>query len=106
MHVESQAASPLSHGHMLAVLGAGASALTFGSYGSIARAQTTVVKVGSGNAEANAQVFYAIDQGFFKKSGIAATNSDPTAIQPCIDLATKYKNIPRSFPTKEAYFSG
>ena len=28
------------------------------------------VRIGSGNVEPNAQVFYAIDQGFFKKNGI------------------------------------
>jgi NitT/TauT family transport system substrate-binding protein len=31
-----------------------------------------VVRVGSGNVEPNAQVFYALDQGFFKKNGIDA----------------------------------
>lgn len=36
----------------------------------------------------------------------AATNSDPSAIQSCIDMAAKYKSIPRAFPAKEAYFSG
>lgn len=36
----------------------------------------------------------------------SATNTDPAAIQSCIDLAAKYKNIPRAFPAKEAYFSG
>jgi NitT/TauT family transport system substrate-binding protein len=36
----------------------------------------------------------------------AATVADPSAIQPVIDLAAKYKNIPHAFPAKEAYFSG
>lgn len=36
----------------------------------------------------------------------AATAGDPTAIQPVIDLAAKYKSIPRPFPAKEAYFNG
>lgn len=31
-----------------------------------------VVRVGSGNVEPNAQVFYALDQGFFKKNGVDA----------------------------------
>jgi NitT/TauT family transport system substrate-binding protein len=39
----------------------------------IALAQAPVaVKVGSGNVEANAQVFYAIERGFFEKNGIDA----------------------------------
>ena len=38
-----------------------------------ALAQTPlVVRVGSGNVEPNAQVFYAMDQGFFKKNGVDA----------------------------------
>jgi NitT/TauT family transport system substrate-binding protein len=37
------------------------------------RAQSlTTVSVGSGNVEPNAQVFYAIDKGFFKKNGLDA----------------------------------
>jgi NitT/TauT family transport system substrate-binding protein len=35
-----------------------------------------------------------------------ATTSDPALLQPLIDVAAKYKNIPRAFPAKEAYFSG
>jgi hypothetical protein len=39
----------------------------------IALAQAPVaVKMGSGNVEADAQVFYAIDRGFFEKNGIDA----------------------------------
>lgn len=34
------------------------------------------------------------------------TTSDPTMLQPLIEVAAKYKYIPRSFPAKEAYFSG
>ena len=33
-------------------------------------AQTPAVKIGSGSVEANAQGFYALDAGFFKKSGV------------------------------------
>ena len=40
---------------------------------SIALAQSpVVVRVGSGNVEANAEGFYALDRGFFKKNGIDA----------------------------------
>lgn len=35
-----------------------------------------------------------------------ATNSDPAFVQPVIDFAAKYGNIPRPFPAKEAYFPG
>lgn len=35
-----------------------------------------------------------------------ATTSDPNLIQPAIEVAAKYKYIPRSFPAKEIYFSG
>lgn len=34
-----------------------------------------------------------------------ATTSDPALIQPVIDAAAKYKNIPRAFVAKDAYFS-
>jgi NitT/TauT family transport system substrate-binding protein len=33
-----------------------------------------------------------------------ATSSDPALLQPVIDAAAKYKNIPRTFPAKEMYF--
>jgi len=33
-----------------------------------------------------------------------ATSSDPALLQPVIDAAVKYKNIPRAFPAKEMYF--
>lgn len=36
----------------------------------------------------------------------AATSSDPALLQPLIDVAAKYKQIPRSFPAKEIYFGG
>lgn len=32
-----------------------------------------------------------------------ATSSDPALLQPVIDMAAKYKNIPRSFTAKDAY---
>jgi NitT/TauT family transport system substrate-binding protein len=35
-----------------------------------------------------------------------STSGDPALIQPAIDMAAKYNNIARSFPAKEAYFSG
>lgn len=35
-----------------------------------------------------------------------ATTSDPSLVQPVIDLAARYKNIPRAFPAKSAYWSG
>jgi NitT/TauT family transport system substrate-binding protein len=35
-----------------------------------------------------------------------ATNGDPGLLQPVIDVAAKYKNIPRGFPAKEIYWSG
>lgn len=35
-----------------------------------------------------------------------ATTSDPNLIQPAIEVAAKYKYIPRSFPAKEIYFNG
>jgi len=35
-----------------------------------------------------------------------STVGDPALIQPAIDLAAKYENISRTFPAKEAYFSG
>jgi NitT/TauT family transport system substrate-binding protein len=35
-----------------------------------------------------------------------ATSSDPAMIQPAIDVAAKYGQIPRSFPAKEIYLSG
>jgi NitT/TauT family transport system substrate-binding protein len=34
----------------------------------------------------------------------AATTSDPNLIQPAIEVAARYKNIPRAFPAREAYF--
>jgi NitT/TauT family transport system substrate-binding protein len=34
-----------------------------------------------------------------------ATSSDPSLLQPLIDAAAKYKNIPRSFPAKELFFT-
>lgn len=34
----------------------------------------------------------------------SATSSDPTLLQPLIDAAAKYKQIPRDFPAKEMYF--
>lgn len=33
-----------------------------------------------------------------------ATTSDPGLLQPVIDAAAKYKNLPRAFPAKDAYF--
>jgi hypothetical protein len=36
----------------------------------------------------------------------SATVGDASLIQPAIDLAAKYDNISRTFPAKEAYFSG
>jgi NitT/TauT family transport system substrate-binding protein len=35
-----------------------------------------------------------------------ATTGDPGLIQPCINAAAKYNNISRTFPAKDAYFSG
>ncbi len=35
-----------------------------------------------------------------------ATTGDPAMIQPPIEAAARYKFIPRSFPAKEAYFTG
>lgn len=35
-----------------------------------------------------------------------STASDPALLQPVIELAVKYKAIPRAFAAKEAYFSG
>jgi NitT/TauT family transport system substrate-binding protein len=35
-----------------------------------------------------------------------STTSDPSMLQPVIDVAAKYKNISRAFPAKEAYFGG
>lgn len=34
-----------------------------------------------------------------------ATSSDPALIQPVIDLAARYKNLPRAFPAREMYVS-
>jgi NitT/TauT family transport system substrate-binding protein len=54
-----------------ATLGACAAGALFSGLRSTSLAQTPlVVRIGSGNVEPNAQVFYAIDQGFFKKNGI------------------------------------
>jgi NitT/TauT family transport system substrate-binding protein len=36
----------------------------------------------------------------------AATSGDPSLIQPCIDLAAKYKYIPHAFTAKDVYFTG
>jgi len=36
----------------------------------VLRAQTTSLRIGTGAVEANAQIFYAQDQGFFKKAGL------------------------------------
>ena len=36
----------------------------------------------------------------------AATTSDPSLIQPAIEVAARYKYIPRSFPAKDVYFTG
>ena len=36
----------------------------------------------------------------------AATSSDPQLIQPLIEVAAKYKQIPRSFPAKDLFFTG
>lgn len=60
----------LTRKHLLAsTAGAAAAAATR----TIVAAQSPVdVRVGSGNVEPNAQVFYAIDQGFFTKNGIDA----------------------------------
>jgi NitT/TauT family transport system substrate-binding protein len=35
-----------------------------------------------------------------------STSTDPSMLQPVIDVAAKYKNIPRAFPAKDAYFNG
>jgi NitT/TauT family transport system substrate-binding protein len=36
----------------------------------------------------------------------SATTSDPSLLQPVIDVAAKYKYIDRAFPAKELYFTG
>jgi NitT/TauT family transport system substrate-binding protein len=36
----------------------------------------------------------------------SATSGDPSYLQPMIDAAAKYKQIERTFPAREAYFSG
>jgi NitT/TauT family transport system substrate-binding protein len=36
----------------------------------------------------------------------AATTSDPSLVQAALDTAAKYKNVPRSFPAKDAFFTG
>jgi NitT/TauT family transport system substrate-binding protein len=36
----------------------------------------------------------------------AATTGDPGLLQPAIDVAARYKILPRAFPAKEAYFGG
>ena len=36
----------------------------------------------------------------------AATTGDPALLQPAIDVAARYKILPRAFPAKEAYFLG
>jgi NitT/TauT family transport system substrate-binding protein len=33
-----------------------------------------------------------------------STSTDPAMLQPVIDVAARYKNIPRGFPAKEAYY--
>jgi NitT/TauT family transport system substrate-binding protein len=54
-------------------LGACAAGALFAGERTIVAAQSpVVVKFGTGNVEANAQGFYALDQGFFKKNGIDA----------------------------------
>ena len=57
-----------TRGHVVRTLGA---CVIVAGGRTVALAQTpVVVKVGAGITEGNAQVFYAIDQGFFKKSGV------------------------------------
>lgn len=56
-----------------ATLGACATGALFTGLRTTALAQTPItIRVGSGNVEPNAQVFYAIDAGFFKKNGVEA----------------------------------
>jgi NitT/TauT family transport system substrate-binding protein len=58
----------ISRADVLRTIGTGA--LIAGSSG-FARAQSPpVIKVAGGTIEANAQVFYALDNGFFKKNGV------------------------------------
>jgi NitT/TauT family transport system substrate-binding protein len=38
--------------------------------------------------------------------GDGSTSTDPSALQPIIDMAVRYKAIPRSFPAKEMYWTG
>jgi NitT/TauT family transport system substrate-binding protein len=38
--------------------------------------------------------------------GDGATTSDPALLQPIIDMAVRYKVLPRQFPAKEMYWSG
>jgi NitT/TauT family transport system substrate-binding protein len=64
----------LSRAHAVtAALGACAAGAFFTGLRTTSLAQSPlVIRVGSGNVEPNAQVFYAIDEGFFKKNGIEA----------------------------------
>ena len=64
----------LSRARMLAAslrIAAGAAIVPGIRTGAAAQA-LPLLKVGSGNIESNAQVFYALDQGFFKKNGLDA----------------------------------
>lgn len=57
-------------------VGAWAAGALFAGSRTATVAQTPIaVRVGSGNVEANAQGFYALERGFFKKNGIDATIS-------------------------------
>lgn len=61
----------ISRARMLQTLGASAAAAAVARPRTIALAQSPVVlRCGTGNVEANAQVFYALEQGFFRKNGI------------------------------------
>ena len=35
-----------------------------------------------------------------------STSTDPSALQPLIDTAAKYKFLPRAFPARQAYWNG
>lgn len=60
-------------GSMRALAGAGTAAALFAGARTTTIAQTPVtVRIGSGNVEANAEGFYALDQGFFRRNGIDA----------------------------------
>ena len=41
-----------------------------------------------------------------RAEGETAATSDPSYLQPLIEAAAKYNQIPRSFPARDLYFKG